>query len=307
MKIFYKTTIDIGLQGDIQECVCFRGLRELLKNDFIDLPKKKVMYGDFSESPKLQLHTKGFTLFESFEDIADRSTQPTKDDILIYGCVPPTYEMERDYELEQKVGGVVFIDGHDDRYFRECVKETNKFYFKRELYWQPFDNIFQLNFGVPSSYIKEIDFSLKKQLYPKTVPHAIFDPSYREQQQKHHIFTEEQDYINDIRSSWFTITMKKGGWSQLRDLEGLANGCLVLYKDYDKKPKYCAPFNAPYVNFSSSEEMNKIMSELVVDNKPTSKYLDLLGEQRNWLMENATCEKIAQNILNIINKYKTNE
>ena len=42
MKILYVTTPDTGAQGDYQEVSMLHGLREVLGDDCIDFPRKKL-------------------------------------------------------------------------------------------------------------------------------------------------------------------------------------------------------------------------------------------------------------------------
>ena len=84
MKIVYMTTEDPNSQGDYQEVSMLHGLREVLGDDCIDFPRKKIMYGDFSESPKNELHGWGFSLLT--EPIADVESRELKDiDFVLYG------------------------------------------------------------------------------------------------------------------------------------------------------------------------------------------------------------------------------
>ena len=63
MKILYITTSNPRAQGDFQENVILHGLRSLMGSDVVDLPRKKVMYGDFSETTRDEIHGRGFTLY----------------------------------------------------------------------------------------------------------------------------------------------------------------------------------------------------------------------------------------------------
>ena len=49
MKIIYITNQDPNSQCDYQEVSMLHGLREVLRDNCIDHPRKKIMYGDFSE------------------------------------------------------------------------------------------------------------------------------------------------------------------------------------------------------------------------------------------------------------------
>ena len=47
MRILYITSEDPKAQGDYQEVSMLHGLREVLGDNCIDFPRKKIMYGDF--------------------------------------------------------------------------------------------------------------------------------------------------------------------------------------------------------------------------------------------------------------------
>ena len=116
----------------------------------------------------------------------------------------------------------------------------------------------------------------------------------------HHKFTIEEEYYNDLSRSWFGLTCKKGGWDYLRHYEIMAAGSLLLFKDYNSKPPLCSPQNLPCYSYSTREELQELMSELIIDNKPTDAYLSMLNKQRKWLIDNGTTIARAKNILSIL-------
>jgi hypothetical protein len=73
-----------------------------------------------------------------------------------------------------------------------------------------------------------------------------------------------------------------------------------LFKDYNKKPALCSPINLPTFSYSSEYELKELMNSLVVDNKPSKQYIDMLYMQREWLYNNATTISRAKNILKIL-------
>lgn len=299
MRIFFKTTQNSTLQGDLLECSTLIGLRNLIGENVIDFPRKKVLYGEFDESPKDQLHGRGFTLFNRpIKDIKNREFNPTKEDILIYGVVDEYGEAE-DHELNNKFGLVFYLDGGD-----WPVMRRNSFYFKRELMLDSLkgheEQFFPTGFGIPQSEVTDINLSIKDQLFAKTYPKKCFDDNYVEQGRTHHIFTNVGDYYNDIARSWFSLTCKKGGWDQLRHLEAVAMGTVVLWKDFEQKPKYCSPQFFPAIPYHTKEEAYDIMNKLVMNGEPTEQYLSWLNKQRNWLFDYGTCEKRALQILKTI-------
>ena len=52
MKILFITTKNPEHQGDYLELSILHGLKSLMGKDLIDLPRKKILYGDFSEAKK---------------------------------------------------------------------------------------------------------------------------------------------------------------------------------------------------------------------------------------------------------------
>jgi hypothetical protein len=145
----------------------------------------------------------------------------------------------------------------------------------------------------------------KSQLFQKTVPyHSVFKPATDLGTRHHHIFNNEEDYFEDMSKSWFGLTSKKGGWDSLRHYEIMASGSLLLFRDYDKKPEICSPQKLPCFSYSTEEELYSLMSRLVVNNKPTDEYMNMLFEQRDWLLKYGTTEARALSMIKTMIKYK---
>lgn len=313
MRILFVTTAAPDKQGDLLEVSLLHGLRTVLGDDLVDYPKKKIMYHDFSESPKNELHGRGFSLLTTpIEDVADRNIFDQKFDVVLYGD-GHMYGEPPDREDINKLadGNTWIIDGHD-LYGGAPVQmmhdgervQGNQFSncFKRELIDTSDDSIFPTGFGIPEERIREVDFSIKNQLFPKTAPSMAIFGSNPETGGgfAHHKFTVEEEYYDDISKSWFGPTCKKGGWDCLRHYEIIAAGTLLLFKDYDRKPPLCSPQELPCFSYSSPQQLYKLMSELVVDNKPTTEYLDMLNKQREWLYNHGTTSARAKSIIKIL-------
>ena len=77
--------------------------------------------------------------------------------------------------------------------------------------------------------------------------HALFKkPSDLGGSKNHHIFENEKDYFEDISTSWFGVTSKKGGWDTLRHYE------IILLEHFyflgiTIKPPLCSPQNLPVI------------------------------------------------------------
>jgi len=305
MKIAYITTDDPKAQGDYQENVILHGLRMILRDNCIDYPRKKTMYGEFDECKKSDIHGWGFSIFHRpIPDIASDARNNLEDiDFVIYG-VTDAYGVP-DYPEINKLAkyGVVYIDGHDH------MRISKTPCFKRE--WSKefidgTDNVWPTGFGIPEHLVRPLDFEHKTQMIQITAPpYALFGPQILGMEaRKLYRFDNEEDYYDDMASSWFGLTCMKGGWDSMRHYEIMAAGALLLFRDYDKKPDGCSPNDLPCFSYSSKTELNSLMKILVVDGKPTGKYKDMLQKQRNWLLENGTTKARAQSVLSTLSKIK---
>ena len=52
MRVLFVPTIDPKSQGDLLEVSILHGLREVLGENCVDFPRKKVMYHDWSSTKK---------------------------------------------------------------------------------------------------------------------------------------------------------------------------------------------------------------------------------------------------------------
>jgi len=303
MKIFYVTTQHPGLQGDLQEVSMLIGLRQILGDDVIDVPRKKVMYGDFSNSPKNGLHGWGFTYFNRpITEAANYDAAPTKDDVVLYG-VTNSYGVVDMPELNDRARAVFYLDGRDyppiDRL--PC--------FKRELSTEDAirlkGSVRPTGFGIPDHMIRPINIAIKDQLHQKTWPRKIIDPQHREPDTSHYLFTDETEYYDDMARSWFGLSCKKGGWDCLRHYEILAAGSVLMIKDVDQKAPECSPQHLEPLSYSSYEEAVDIMNRLVVNNIPTDEYMEVLERQRKSLLETSTCAVRAQRLVDDVKTYLT--
>lgn len=313
MKILFISTQNPAAQGDLLELSILHGLRSILGENCIDFPKKKIMYHDFSDSPKDQLHGRGFSLLTTpINDLTKHQRKIENIDAIIYGC-GHIYGEARIPEIEKHCNNIWFLDGHDlygnapkKIIFKgeEVIATQFEKCFKRELVEVGLNKVYPTGFGIPLKRIQPISFNLKRQLFQKTAPDDCLFKSVKDFGGgfKHHIFTEEQDYYDDLSKSWFGLTCKKGGWDCLRHYEIIAAGSVVLFKDYNSKPVACSPQKLPCLTYSSPEELENITNRLIIDGRPTFEYRNLLLKQREWLFSMGTTEARALKILKTINE-----
>lgn len=300
-------------QGDCHENVALIGLRQLLGNNCVDYPRKKILYHEWDNVDKDSLHGKGFSiLHEPIKDIPDDCRDLTNQtfDVILYGT-SFNYGMTDIPELEAKCKVKFYIDGNDlighapnGKYLnynnnRVIGNQTSPAFKTQLLKLEP--NLHTFGVAVPESRILDIDFSKKCKLFQKSYPReALFEP--KEVNRSHYCFTEEDEYYADMAKSWFGLSCMRGGFDALRHYEIIAAGALLLYRDYHVKPPFCPPISLPTISYSSLDELHTIMNSLVIDNKPTKAYMDLLLEQREWLKNNATEKAIGKYVLQVLNK-----
>ena len=290
----------------------------MLGKDCIDVPLKKIMYHDWSETPKDSLHGKGFSLYPYPVQSLTAEERELKDiDFILYGVANAYGEVE-DEELNKLVGNdrrrIWHLDGHD--LYGSAPKMIihngevvigNQFTpsFKRELVCQQ-EGIYPIGFGIPEECILPIDLNNKIQLFQSTAPdYAIFNKVRDLGGRNHYKFTHQEDYYADLARSYFGLTCKKGGWDCLRHYEIIAAGTALLFRDFKDKPFFCSPVDLPTLSYSTWDELYAITERLIVLNPITDKYLSLLSSQRQWLLNNGTTKARAKQVLNVLSKYKT--
>lgn len=295
MNILYVTTPNPRAQGDYQENVILHGLRSLIGANVVDFPRKKVMYGDFSETTRDEMHGRGFTLYTNpINDLDFEQRKMNNVNVILYG-VTNAYGVTDFPEINKICQNIWYVDGHDtpDIKKKPC--------FKRELF-NVEENVYPTGFGIPHYQIRPISL-VKDQLIQKTTPsESLFKVAPHGHLRVHYPYTwkQENEYYEDMQRSWFGLTCMKGGWDSLRHYEIMASGSLLLFKNYNKKPKFCSPQELPCHSYSSIDELNDLMQRLVQNNKPTKEYLDMLFAQRGWLLKYGTTESRALEVLKVL-------
>jgi hypothetical protein len=322
MRILFFPTINPGPQGDLLEMTILRGLREELGDDCVDYPKKKIMYHDFSESPKNSLHGRGFSLLYTPIPDIDQSLRDnvfqSKFDAVIYGDGHIYGEKVRIPKIDALANGNSWVlDGHDLYGYlpnniifdgEEVVGNQFSKSFKRELL-SGIDlekKIFPTGFGIPIERVLPVNIEGKKQLFQSTAPDYSLFKTVNDVGGgfTHHKFEDEKEYYRDLSESWFGLTCKKGGWDTLRHYEIIAAGSVLLFRDLHKKPESCSPQDIPAPSYSSQKDLSLLTEKLLPNGIPSEEYFRILVDQRNWLYKKGTTQARAREIIKIINHEK---
>ena len=178
MKLAFITTRDKGPQGDLLEVSILHGLRHIMGSSCIDFPRKKVMYHDWSYTPKESLHGRGFTLYTTpLEDISEKDRNFNGLDAVLYG-VSNMYGETNYPEIDNLVSNsnIFYLDGHDlygDAPHKGVVNgeliitNQRRNCFKRQLLVEE-NTVWPTGFGIPKERVRDFNFSAKKNLHQNT-------------------------------------------------------------------------------------------------------------------------------------------
>ena len=239
MKILFITQLTekniIPINNTVSDSLLL-GLKEIYPTDVIDYPG--AWYMDKNEVKKRNYAYKnnfwgnGFTYYDIISDYqqVDRNDVLNKInnnyfDFIIYGAIRCSKKFLN--EAISSTSKLIFIDGDDDTIIDMDVLKHG-IYFKRELIYNDFKNVFPINCCVPQKKtIKKINDKPTRLLAP-LIP-------YRD---KTYIYDNEKDYYKMWQNSIFGFTYSPNGWWEtVRYYEMMMNGCIPLIQNLEKCPK----------------------------------------------------------------------
>lgn len=162
------------------------------------------------------------------------------------------------------------------------------------------ENSKPISFSIPEEKITQVN-PLDKV---KDFPTHIVDPDvagyfknsfYSSTGSDKHIFSSEDDYLEDLRRSRFGITTKRAGWDCLRHYELAANGCVLCFRDLDAKPEFCAPHGLNSANCISYQDVDDLTAKL--NALSDTDYARLQKNTYHWIYQNTTIAR-AQDFIN---------
>ena len=164
--------------------------------------------------------------------------------------------------------------------------------------WIPLaENAIPISFSIPSEKITPVDNIQKTKDFPVhivdlEISKHIYEARFSGLGSNTYFFESENDYYQDLQKSRFGITTKRAGWDCLRHYELAANGCILCFKDLDKKPDTCAPHGLNESNciiYNSYEDLiNKINS------LSPQEYLQLQALTYDWIKNNSTTSRAKE-------------
>jgi hypothetical protein len=109
-----------------------------------------------------------------------------------------------------------------------------------------------------------------------------------------YVFETEDEYYSDLRQSRFGVTTRRAGWDCLRHYELAASGCVLCFRELDRKPATCAPHGLTAANsiaYQSPADLERRLQRM-----SAVEYADLLAQSRSWILDHTT-HRLAERFL----------
>ena len=223
MRILYLTHEYLDYLSD----ELLYGLRTVFGGSVVDYPKKEILYRSGKGSvPASLVWGNGATAFGlpdisiDRDDIAAKIKSAYFDFIVNSNCWrihSPVYK------------NLVVLDGQDHHLLNPTYLGRVVAYFKRELLWNVKD-VQPIQFSFPDHLIDTTPVEKTQKI------HASFSvyPGLRQEISDAYgsrLFDDWNEYMQDIKRSWFGISPKGEGYDCQRHYEILGNAVLCIYRD----------------------------------------------------------------------------
>lgn len=307
----------------------FHGLRQLLGERVVDVPRRDPLYADYPEDLRRQRYGHGFTLYGGLlEDVpvdrawTARRIELGQFDLVVFGDIQNGFG--RWVELLRAVRGTrtAVLDGGDypdmypfgRRWWREprwwLLPRAHRraVYFKRELTPEtrrlrsfmllppslaerlgPPGGLRPIAFSIPEEKI--IDGPTAKSTLLAT---HVVDPEVaaRAGHPTSATFADEAEYYADLQAARFGVTTKRAGWDCMRHYELAANGCVPCFRDLAAKPATCAPHGLNERNCVPYADADDLFAKL--DRIDDAEYQRLQDGALRWARDNSTRRRAQQ-------------
>jgi len=297
-----------------------------LGHEVVDYPRKHILYranSSAGEKSSLGVRGHGFTLYGLLDDRdIDRSfvyqrLERSSFDLVVLGQVWRQWGQLLDLAPLLQCVPVVLLDGDDDtRLFHQSatrircygwqpfpIRSNRCFYFKRELQSELVNSrrcqVLPISFSIPAEKIRSSDLSQKSR---RLATHCVDDEVARTfGLHTSYAFSSEDSYYDDLASSRFAVTTKRGGWDCLRHYEIAAAGSLPCVRKLESKPVACAPHGLiADVNCLSYHNSIDLQQQLDALESNPSKYVGLLQASGDWVRKfttTATAQRLLDSVL----------
>jgi hypothetical protein len=154
-----------------------------------------------------------------------------------------------------------------------------------------------ISFSIPQEKVGRVGPDEKSKRFPlhivdKEIAARSNGAHFTKVRSTSYAFSSEESYYNDLRSSFYGITMKRAGWDCLRHYELAANGCVLCFRDLDSKPDDCAPHGLDNSNSISYRNYDELERKIASINEGT--YRQLQENSYQWVMRNTTLARAKE-------------
>ncbi len=307
----------------------FHGLRQILGERVIDVPRRDPLYSDYPPDWRRRRYGRGFTLYGGLlDDIpVDRSSparrlEDGEFDLVVFADIQRSFG--RWVELLRAVRGTraAVLDGGDyasmypfgGRWWREPRwwllprAHSRATYFKREL--MPETRWFRCYLLVPPPLTRRLGPPRGLRPIAFSIPEEkiVDGPSAKSALLATHVvdtevaaraghptaktFVDEAAYYADLQAARFGVTTKREGWDSMRHYELAANGCVPCFRDLAAKPPTCAPHGLHAGNCVPYVDADDLFAKL--DRIDDAAYERLRAGALAWAHENSTRRRAEQ-------------
>src|SRR4051794_30352492 len=308
------------------------GLRGVLGDLVVDVPRRVALYDDLDENRRQQLYGHGFTLYGRLPEMeVDRewalsSALDGKFEVVMLADIHRNWgswlQLRPDLRRLRANGTtVVAVDGGDTAvmypfgptWWRRMRPwplpraHGRVHYFKREL--QPLTGRIRYYGLVPGSVglrllrgsVRPISFSIPEEhLALGTEPKErllathVVDPEVAAitGASTAYAFDSEEDYFADLRRSRFGITTKKAGWDCMRHYELAASGCVPCFRDLQAKPAEAGPHGLDETNCVSYTDPGELLRR--IEAMDPGEYERLRLGALDWAGRNTTTSRARE-------------
>ena len=312
------------------------GLRKIYGQNVIDYPKCEPLYDNCNAKIFKNIRGNGFTLYKTLPDIEiDRyhileKIKNNYFDYIFFGNIQRLYHYFIEILPYLNPQKTILLDGEDTpsiapysgKWWRNSnsllISKAHKkfFYFKRE--WTPETYNYRNYKLIPKNIsnilyknlkINKISFSIpdEKIIKNKVKKQKLFTNHIVDKEVSVYLnakytycYDNEVDYYDDLQISKFGITTKRAGWDCLRHYEMAANGCVLCFKDLNKKPENCAPHGLSRINSITYNNINDLINK--INSLSEEDYENLRIESLKWAHSKSSIA-MAKYIINTVEAY----
>ena len=308
------------------------GLREVLGDHVVDVPRRDALYDDLEPERRRDLYGRGFTLYGLLPGIEVDRERPLARaleggyDVIVLADIHrnwgPWVQLRPELSRLRANGTtIVALDGGDSAvmypYGPTWWRRMRPWplprahgrihYFKREL--QPLTariRYYGLLSGSPAlrllaRNVKPVSFSIPQahlasgeEAKDKLLATHVVDPEVAvlAGATTEYVFSSEEDYYADLRRSRFGITTKKAGWDCMRHYELAASGCVPCFRDLEEKPALSGPHGLDETNCVPYTDPGHLLER--IGGMGPDEYERLRAGALGWARENTTAGRARE-------------